>query len=56
MAGRTREQLPSAVHYEIKEAVRREAEKFNCSRSWITAERVANSFGIKLTFSYRSKR
>lgn len=44
--GGHRDPLGSAVLHSIREAVRKEAEKFGCSRSFVVATILADHFGV----------
>ncbi len=51
-----RESLPSCVINEIKNAVERDAERWDCSRSWIIATALAAFYNIDIMKPYEVKK
>jgi hypothetical protein len=48
VSGFYREQIAGRVNPEVEEAIRRTAERFNCSRSFVIAVACADFFGIEV--------
>lgn len=54
--GQKRLPLPSYVHKKIREAVQRDAVRWNSSRSWIVATALAAFYDIDIIAPYESKK
>ncbi len=53
---RPKKRLDASILKEIREAVERDAIRWNCSKSWIVATALAAFYGIDIMKPYQDKR